>query len=113
MSEKPPKDLNKLAKHIVDAATADHKDSMAVELGRRGGLKGGKARAKKLSPERRKEIAQKAAGKRWGKKSKEKEMTPIEKELAEIKKKMAVEQWLSTTFLEDEKRKREAEPSDR
>jgi hypothetical protein len=38
----------------------------AVELGRRGGLKGGKARAEKLSPERRKEIAKQAAEKRWG-----------------------------------------------
>jgi len=34
-------------------------------LGRAGGLKGGKARAKKLSAERRKEIAQQAAQARW------------------------------------------------
>jgi general stress protein YciG len=39
---------------------ASDKDPAAVELGRRGGLKGGKARAAKLSPERRKEIATKA-----------------------------------------------------
>jgi hypothetical protein len=38
-----------------------------VELGRLGGLKGGKARSASLSPEKRKEIAQKAAAKRWGK----------------------------------------------
>ncbi|MGH2510351.1 MAG: histone H1, partial [Ktedonobacteraceae bacterium] len=43
------------------------KDLAAVSLGRRGGLKGGKARADKLSPERRSEIAKKAAKKRWGK----------------------------------------------
>ncbi len=37
----------------------------AVALGRLGGLKGGKARAEKLTPEQRKEIAQKAAQARW------------------------------------------------
>ena len=41
------------------------KNPAAVELGRLGGLKGGKARNEKLSPERRKEIAQKAAQARW------------------------------------------------
>ena len=40
----------------------------AVTLGRLGGKKGGKARAEKLSPERRKEIAEKAADARWAKK---------------------------------------------
>lgn len=39
----------------------------AVELGRRGGLKGGKARAKKLSAKRRAEIAKLAANTRWAK----------------------------------------------
>jgi len=43
------------------------KNKTAVELGRLGGLKGGPARAKKLSPEQRKEIAQKAAKVRWNK----------------------------------------------
>lgn len=38
-----------------------------VALGHLGGLKGGKARAEKLTPERRKEIAKKAAKTRWGK----------------------------------------------
>ena len=38
-----------------------------AEIGRKGGLKGGKARARKLSPSKRKEIAQKGARKRWGK----------------------------------------------
>jgi hypothetical protein len=37
----------------------------AVEAGRRGGLQGGKARAAKLTPERRSQIASKAARKRW------------------------------------------------
>ena len=41
------------------------KHSAAVMLGRLGGLKGGKARAAKLSPARRKVIAQKAAAARW------------------------------------------------
>jgi hypothetical protein len=41
--------------------------SAASTLGRLGGLKGGKARAEKLTAERRKEIAQSAALKRWGK----------------------------------------------
>jgi hypothetical protein len=43
------------------------KDPAAVALGRKGGLKGGAARAKSLSAKRRKEIAQKAAKKRWSK----------------------------------------------
>ena len=43
------------------------KNPHAVALGRMGGLKGGKARAKKLSPERRKEIARKAIESRWAK----------------------------------------------
>lgn len=42
------------------------KDPHAVALGRRGGLKGGPARAEKLSPERRSEIARQAAAARWG-----------------------------------------------
>jgi hypothetical protein len=70
-----PRDTNLLAKSIVDAATGedagdqtedDGKNPAAVALGRLGGKKGGKARAEKLSPERRREIAKKAAEKRWG-----------------------------------------------
>lgn len=74
---KRPRDTNELAKFIVDLATGDkqdctpqvngHKNPAAVELGRLGGLKGGKARASKLTSQERKEIAQKAAKKRWGK----------------------------------------------
>lgn len=68
---KRPKDANQLAKLIVELSTndgkegADTKDSAAVSLGRRGGLKGGPARAEKLTSERRSEIAKKAAEKRW------------------------------------------------
>ncbi len=49
----------------------EEKNPPAVELGRLGGRKGGKARAEKLSPERRKEIARKAAKARWDKKKRE------------------------------------------
>lgn len=62
-------DENRTAKRIVDAATSEvrepEKNPAAVELGRRGGLKGGKARAEKLSAEQRSEIARKAARTRW------------------------------------------------
>ena len=77
MIKKLPKDRNKLAKLIVDVTTGDdilpenklsHKNPAAVALGKLGGLKGGKARAAKLTAERRKEIAIKAARARWGKK---------------------------------------------
>lgn len=44
----------------------DGKNPAAVALGRLGGLKGGKARAKKLTAKQRSEIAKKAAVKRWG-----------------------------------------------
>lgn len=70
------KDLNQLAKFITEQATDEdnqnqpiEKNPAAVALGRLGGLKGGKARADKLTPERRKEIAAKAAAKRWGNKN--------------------------------------------
>lgn len=49
------------------------KDKAAQELGRRGGLKGGKARAEKLSDERKSEIAREAAKARWAKKRREQE----------------------------------------
>lgn len=51
---------------VVDISTAKpKKNAAAVALGRLGGLKGGKARADKLSDERKSEIARKAALKRW------------------------------------------------
>ena len=76
---KRPTDINQLGKSIVDQATAEPepvvapepppgKNPAAVELGRLGGLKGGKARAASMTEERRKEIAKKAAAARWNKK---------------------------------------------
>lgn len=70
-----PRDVNQLAKLIADIATGEEsndqpestKNPAAVALGRLGGLKGGKARASSLTPEQRKEIAQKAAATRWKK----------------------------------------------
>ena len=61
------KDVNELAKSIVQEVTAEkpEKNPAAVELGRLGGLKGGPARARKLTPERRREIAKEAAEARW------------------------------------------------
>lgn len=79
-SKRRPVDLNQLAASIVADATDDapsteqqpaapikEKDPLAVELGRRGGKKGGKARAASLTPEQRREIAKKAARARWTK----------------------------------------------
>lgn len=67
-----PRDLNKLARSIVDEAAGDpqtaipdNRNPAAVELGRKGGLKGGKARAARLTSEQRSEIARKAAQTRW------------------------------------------------
>ncbi len=71
-----PPDPNLLAFRVVQEATGQAektlppdpfagKNPAAVTLGRLGGLKGGKARAQKLTPEQRAEIAKKAAAKRW------------------------------------------------
>ena len=71
-----PRDPNQLAKLMLDIAsgetvdpllTPDGKNAAAVMLGRRGGLKGGVARASKLTSEDRKRIAKHAAQARWGK----------------------------------------------
>ncbi len=59
---------NVIDQELVQKAIAEGKDPLAVLLGQRGGLKGGKARAAKLSAKKRKEIAQKAAKARWGEK---------------------------------------------
>ena len=79
-SSKRPRDLNLLAASIVEEATSDKPESTqevpadtyepgknphAAALGKIGGKKGGPARAAKLSPEQRKEIARKAAQVRW------------------------------------------------
>jgi len=81
--KKLPRDINELAAMIVGEATDEdrtpdkdskedsgetpEKNPNAVALGRLGGKKGGKARAEKLAPEERKEIARKAAIARWEK----------------------------------------------
>ena len=76
---KRPRDPNQLAKRILDIASGevedretpsladDGKDPAAVALGRKGGLKGGRARADSLSPDERKKIASDAANRRWRK----------------------------------------------
>lgn len=74
-SRKRPRDPNQLGKLIVDLATGEVdetpvekiKNSAAVELGRKGGLKGGKARAAKMTAQERSESARKAALARWSK----------------------------------------------
>ena len=74
-SRKRPRDVNELAKQLVAEATGEAplvdlnegKDPAAVALGRKGGLKGGKARAAKMTAEERSEAARKAASARWGK----------------------------------------------
>jgi ABC-type branched-subunit amino acid transport system substrate-binding protein len=80
-SSKPkrPRDFNSLAFQVVAELTGtaetpeeeprDPLRAAAAELGRRGGLKGGKARAEKLTPEQRRTIAQNAARQRWSKKT--------------------------------------------
>lgn len=70
MPKRPPTDPNKAAlaiiAQVIEAGEAEpSKNPAAVALGRRGGLKGGKARAKALSSEQRSEIASKAAKARW------------------------------------------------
>jgi hypothetical protein len=52
-------------KRMFKQAEAEGKDPLAVALGRRGGLKGGRARADKLTQEERSESARKAAKARW------------------------------------------------
>jgi hypothetical protein len=85
--KKPESDVNVTAFEILRAVTDEPADSpikgkpakkkelpkknpAAVALGRLGGMKGGKARAKKLSAKQRKDIAKKAAKARWSKRSK-------------------------------------------
>lgn len=71
---KRPRDPNVLAKLIVDLSTGEAQDQnpdegknpLAVQSGRIGGLKGGKARATVLSAKKRTKIAKKAANARWG-----------------------------------------------
>jgi hypothetical protein len=76
------RDFTQIAKAVVDAATGngpkidppgtppanDTRNPHAVALSKLGASKGGKARAARLSDKRRKEIAKKAAAKRWSRK---------------------------------------------
>jgi hypothetical protein len=72
---KMPRDPNQRAFETVRLAlgeaklteTIPTKDPERVERGKKGGAKGGKLRAERLSPERRSEIARTAAAARWGK----------------------------------------------
>jgi hypothetical protein len=72
MTPKRPRDPNQLGKAIIDIATGERddlppndKDAAAVKWGRLGGLKGGKARAEKLTPAERKASSLKAIRSRW------------------------------------------------
>jgi len=69
-SRKRPKDPNLLAYQIVQQSTEEKPERSPISeylatIGRKGGLKGGPARANKLSAKKRKEIAKKAAKSRW------------------------------------------------
>ena len=73
--KKPAKDPNQLAAEIVRLSTEGSEtpkrspiSEYLAEIGRKGGLKGGKARAARLSPKKRKQIAKKAAQTRWANK---------------------------------------------
>ena len=76
-SKKKPRDINVLAASIVEQSTGEPipsqeasesaKNPHAVALGSLGGKKGGRARAERLTPEQRKEIAKRAAQARWQK----------------------------------------------
>ena len=76
--EKRPGDVIGTAVKVMKIATGEieedtddsGKDPAAVALGRKGGKKGGKARADKLTPEERSEIARRATRERWRKKRK-------------------------------------------
>jgi hypothetical protein len=71
-----PRDMNQLAKRIVDLSVGEEteeqpvkreKNPHAVALGRLGGQRGGKARAERMTPSQRSEIARVAARSRWNK----------------------------------------------
>ena len=67
--QKRPADVVRCAVHVAKIATGEIREDVldpGKEYARKGGLKDGKARAAKLTPEQRKEIARKAANARWG-----------------------------------------------
>ena len=67
MPKRSSKRQTKAAASLKTKAEHSTKNPAAVELGRLGGLKGGKARSQSLSAEQRREIAQQAARARWDK----------------------------------------------
>ena len=72
MPKRSSTDVNQIAARVVEISTGvpirpKEKNAAAVSLGRLGGLKGGKARADKLTAEERRGIAQRAAKQRWAK----------------------------------------------
>lgn len=76
--QKRPADVIGNAVRVMQIATGEVQDNPrdpALEYARKGGLKGGKARAKKLSDRKRREIARKGALARWGKKKRAKRST--------------------------------------
>ncbi len=67
----PKRDINQIAFDVVQRATGEIEmlaESVMAKSGRKGGLRGGKARSEALSPKHRSTIAKKAAASRWGKK---------------------------------------------
>ena len=69
---KRPRDPNQLAKLMIDIATGEtgeQAETPTIDRARKAGVVGGPARARVLSPERRKQIASKAASARWNKES--------------------------------------------
>ena len=67
---KRPRDVNQLAKFVIDVATADEMpmaDSPKVARAKKAGSAGGPARAASLSPRKRSEIARIASEARWKK----------------------------------------------
>ena len=75
-TKRPPRDVNELARYVLEVTTGDEekieppqKNPHAQALGRMGGLKGGKARAEKLSAKQRKKSAKQAAKARWSRSS--------------------------------------------
>ena len=69
---KRPRDPAQLAKQVFDIATGEEQDTVSPQkkrpaAQRAGGRIGGKARAKKLTPEERRDIARIAASARWKK----------------------------------------------
>ncbi len=72
MRLRPERDVNQMARAViehVERMAEEHpgKNPAAVALGRRGGLKGGKARMEALTHEQRRQLGLKGARARWGK----------------------------------------------